>query len=104
MKDHYKWRLQNYAMAKPMDRIARTVQASTEDGGIVNFTGQDKVENAICDRIHKKIFHLSEQVPICQGQLQRDFGYLAHTPGPIQVLALMYNCLPGCDTATEELL
>ena len=31
-------------MSKPMDISARKVQASTEDGGIVDFTGQDKVE------------------------------------------------------------
>ena len=53
-----------------MVRSTRTVQASTEDGGVVDFTGQDKVKNAIWDIIHKKIFHLVEEVPICQGQLQ----------------------------------
>ena len=37
---------------KTMGRSARTVQASIEDGGIVDFTGQDKVENAIWDRIN----------------------------------------------------
>ena len=52
-----------------MGQSARTVQASTEDGGIVDFTGQDKVENDIWDRTHKKRFHLAEQPPICQGQL-----------------------------------
>ena len=37
------WWWQNYAMAKPMGRSASRVQASTEDGSIVDFTGQDNV-------------------------------------------------------------
>ena len=56
-------------MAKPMGQNARTFQASTDDGVIVDFTGQDKVENSIWDRIYKTIFHLVEQAPIYQGQL-----------------------------------
>ena len=55
-KDRSEWRRQNYAMEKPMGRSARTVQASTEDGGIVDFKGQDKVEKSIWYRIHKNIF------------------------------------------------
>ena len=54
-------------MAKPIGRSARKVQESTEDGGIFDFTGQDKEENAIWDRIHKNILHLEEQAQICQG-------------------------------------
>ena len=46
-------------MAEPMGQSARTVQALTEDDGIVDFTGQDKVENAIWDRIHNNIFYLA---------------------------------------------
>ena len=81
-------------MAKPMGRSARTVQASTEDGGIVDFTGQYKVENAIRDRIHKKRFHIAEQAPICQRQLRGDLGYLSNTPATSQVLAGTYNYPP----------
>ena len=58
-KDRYEWWRQNYAMAKPIGRSARAVQASTEDCGIVDFTGQDRVENAIWYRIHNKRFHIS---------------------------------------------
>ena len=50
-----------------MSRRTRRVQSSTVDGGIVNFTGKDKMENAIWDRIHKKRFHLAKQAPIYQG-------------------------------------
>ena len=74
-------------MAKPIGISARTVQAYTEDGGIVDFTGQGKAEKAIWDRIDKKRFHRSEQAPICQGQLQGDFGYLSKTPDTSQVFA-----------------
>ena len=81
-------------MAKPMGRSARIVQASTEDDSIVDFTGQDKVENAIWGRINKKRFHLAEQSLICQGQLQGDFGYLSNTPYNRQVLAGTYNYPP----------
>ena len=78
-------------MVKPMGRSARTVQSFTEDGGIIDFTGQDKVENSIWDRIHKNIFNLAEQAPICKGKLQGDFGYLANTPANSQFLAGTYN-------------
>ena len=81
-----------------------TFQASTEDGGIVDLTGQDKVENAIWDRIHKNIFHLAEQAPIFQGQLRGYFKYLANTPATSQVLSGTYNYPPGCDPETQELL
>ena len=43
-----------------MGRNARTVQSYTEDGGIIDFTVQDKVEKYIWDIIHKKGFHLAE--------------------------------------------
>ena len=91
-------------MEKPMGRSASTFQASTKDGGIVDFVGKDKVENAIWDIIHKKRFHIAEKAPIYQGQLRGDFGYLANTPATIQVLSGIYNYPPGCDTATQELL
>ena len=81
-------------MTKPIGRSARAVQASMEDGGTIDFTGQDKVENAIWDRINKKRFHLAEQAPICQGKILGDFGYLANTPATSPFLAGMYNYPP----------
>ena len=62
------------------------------------------MENAIWDRIHKKIFHLAEQAPIYQGQLRGDFGYLANTPATNQVLYGTYNYPLGCDPETQERL
>ena len=91
-------------MAKPMGRSARTVQSSTEDGGIVDFTGQDKVENTIWDIIPNNIFHIAEQAPIWQGKLRGDFGYLANTPDTSQVLSGTYNYPSGCDPATQDIL
>ena len=102
-KDCSEWRRQNYAMTKPMGRSARTVQASTEDGGVVDLTVQDKVENTIWDRIHKKMFHIAEEAPICQGQLQGYFGYLANTPATSQILSGTYKYPPRCDLETQEL-
>ena len=58
-RESSEWQRRNYAMAKPMGRSVRIVQASTEDGGIFDSTGQDKVENTIWDRIQKKRFHLA---------------------------------------------
>ena len=87
-----------------MGRSARTVQASTEDGYIVDFTGQDKAENTIWDRIHKKRFHLAEKSPIFQGKLRGDFGYLANIPDTSQVLSGTYNYPQVCYPATQELL
>ena len=87
-----------------MGQSSRTAQAFTEDGGIVGFTGQDRVENGIWDRIHKKRFHLAEQAPIFQGKIQGDFGYLANTPDNSQFLVGTYNYPPVCDPATQDLL
>ena len=87
-----------------MGRSTRKFQSSTEIGGIVEFTGQYKVENTIWDKINKKIFHLEEQASICQGQLRGEFGYLANTPAASQVLYGAYNYPPGCDPATQDTL
>ena len=96
-KDRFEWRRQKYAMEKHMGRSAKTVQASTEDSGIFDFTGQDQVENAIWDIIHKKMFYLAEQATICQGQLRGDFIYPDNTPATSKVLSGTYNYPSGCD-------
>ena len=87
-----------------MGRSARKLQAYKEDGGIFDFTEQNKVEKSIWGRIHKKRFHLAEQAPICQGQIQGDFVYLSNTPTTSQLLSGTYNYPPGYDHATQELL
>ena len=65
---------------------------------------RDKSDAEEWDRIHKKIFHLAEQEPICQGQIRGDFGYLSNTPTTIQVLSGTYNYPLGCNVATKDLL
>ena len=52
------------------------MQAKVEDGIVIDFEGQNKVEKEIWDWIHNKRFYLAEQVSICQGQLRGEFGFL----------------------------
>ena len=54
-------------MKKPMGQSARTVQASTEDVGVIEFTGQDKLENTIWYRINKKYFILQNKHQVVKG-------------------------------------
>jgi hypothetical protein len=46
-------------------------------GNVVKHTTQESVQTVIWEEIHKKPFYLAEEVPICQGQLCGDFGYLS---------------------------
>ena len=44
-------------------------------GEVVDFKGQDAVQNTIWSRIHNQCFFLAETAPICQDRLRGEFGY-----------------------------
>ena len=90
------WRRLNYSMAKSKDHSVRTVQTVDDDGVVTDHTAQASVQEAIWSEIIGQRFHLTEQAPICQGQLCGDFGYMAFSPtarqswmGPITSLSTL---------------
>ena len=52
-------------MSKPQGRSIRIVQAEIDIGEVVDFEGQDVIQNEIWSRIHDQRFYLAEQAPIC---------------------------------------
>jgi hypothetical protein len=51
------------------------VQVETKDGGVLEFTTQVDMHEAIWSNISWKRFYLAEEAPICNGQLREVFGY-----------------------------
>ncbi len=72
-KERSRWRRYRYATSKPRGRSARVVQATEDDGRVVDISGQEAVEDAIWDRIHRHRFYGSESAPICGGELREEF-------------------------------
>ena len=103
-KERSSWRRRKHAMNKPRGRSARVVQATDEDGGIVEFSDQPSVEDAIWDRIHSKRFFNGESAPICKGTLRGDFGYMADTDASNRVLEGNYTFPDGTHEGTIKLL
>ncbi len=46
-----------------------------EDRELVEFSTQEEVQNATWSNIHRKIFYLAEEAPICIAPMQEVFGY-----------------------------
>ena len=91
-------------MGKSRGGSVRSVQIERYRGAIEEATTQQKVHEAIWDKIHRKRFYLAEQAPICQGSLRGDFGYTACSPTAKKALKGRYKYLEGFDLATRELL
>ena len=56
-KDRAHWRRLDYGMRKSYGRIALVVSEKTDDGNIVEYEGQKKVEEAIWSKIHDEQFY-----------------------------------------------
>ena len=103
-KDRAHWRCLNYGMRKSYSRSARVVSDKTDDGNIVEYEGQKKVEEAIWSKIHDERLYAAEKAPICQDRLRGEFGYQAYTPAARRVLDGTYNYTDDFDPPTKELL
>ena len=55
-------------MAKPMGQDARTFQASTEDGGIVDFTVQDRLKMPFGIEYTRRYFILHKKYQSVKGK------------------------------------
>ena len=102
-KERSRWRRYKFAMNKPRGRSARVVHATDDDGQIVEFSGQNKVEDEIWNRIHRTRFYGSESAPVCKGRMREEFGYKANTVAADQVLRGTYAFRDGIHGGTKEI-
>ena len=91
-------------MRKSYVHSAWVVSEKTDDGNIVEYEGQKKVEEAIYSKIHDERLYAAEKAPICQVMLGGEFGYQADTQAARQVLDGTYNYTEDFDPPTKELL
>ncbi len=75
-----------------------------QGGAIVEQTTQDTVEQTVFSKIHDKQYTQAEEAPICNGDLFRDFGYLANTPASRAVLDGTYKMPTTSNMATAGFL
>ena len=64
---------------------------------------QETVKQGIFSEVHKKQYTLAGEAPICNGDLFRNFGYLANTPASRAVLDCTYKMPTYPDQATAKL-
>ena len=76
-KDKSFWRRMSYALGAPRGGACFRVQVGQPDGTVEESTGQENLQEAIRNNIHKKCFHLAESAPLCSGNLRGTFGYNA---------------------------
>ena len=75
-----------------------------QDGTVQEHNGQDELNEAIWDNIHRKRFHLAESVPLCNGALRGTFGYNAICHISHMILEGTYDYPPDFDEPTKEIL
>jgi hypothetical protein len=97
------WRRLNYVTGKKRTRSATMIQVKAKGGAILERTTQDAVKNRIFTKIHEKRYTLAGKAPICNGELFKQFGYMANTPASKAVLNGTYAAPVDTDTATKEL-
>ena len=91
-------------LGKPRGGACFKVQVGNADGTVEEFTGQEDLEKAIWDNIHRKRFILAEDMPLCMGALQGNFGYNVVLLATKSVLAGTYMYPESFDKATKEIL
>jgi hypothetical protein len=75
------------------------------DGTVEEFLGQDELQKAIWDNIHRKRFHLAELAPLCSDPILRGiFGYNAICQTSHDILEGTYAFPLNFDKATREIL
>jgi hypothetical protein len=100
---HNFWRTLNYVTGKKKTCSATSIQVEGQDSAIMEQTMQDTVEQTIFSEIHEKWYTLAGEVPICNGNLFQDFGYMATTPASLTVLDGTYVLPLSSDAPTSEL-
>ena len=97
------WRQLNFVTGKKKTRSAMTIQIDCQGGAIMEQMTQETVKQGIFSEVHNKQYTLAGEAPICNGDLFRDFGYLANIPASRAVLDSTYKMPTDSDKATAEL-
>jgi hypothetical protein len=71
---------------------------------VEEHTGQEDLQEAIWNNIHKKRFHLAESAPLCTGNLRGTFGYNAIFQTSQEILDGTYNYPQDFIQAFKEIL
>jgi hypothetical protein len=103
-KDKQFWWQMTYDLGKPRGGTYFWVQVEHGDGTTEEYTGQEEMQEAIWDNIHRKRFHLAELAPLCQEPLRGTFRYNAICQTSQEILDGMYEYPPEFDEATKEIL
>jgi hypothetical protein len=95
----------NYALGKPRGGACFKVQVAQPDSTVEEFLGQDELQKAIWDNIHRKRFHLAELAPLCSDPILRGtFGYNAICQTSHEILEGTYAFPLNFNKATREIL
>ena len=97
------WGRLRFALGKKRGRSVASVQVEDTRGAIMEYSGQQPVQDAIFSEVHRKRFFLAEQAPICNGWMRGAFGYLARSPTAKAILDGSYIYPTDFDEATKEL-
>jgi hypothetical protein len=102
-KDRSFWRHINYVLGKQSSGSCFKVQVPQKDGGVVEHTSQDDLQNAIWTNIHRRRFYLVDEAPLCSESLRGMFGYNPVSHIARTVLAGTYEYPPDFDQAMREI-
>ena len=103
-KDKSFWRRMSYTLGALRGGTCFRVQVEQPVGTVEESTGQENLQEAIWNNIHKKRFHLAESAPLCSGNLRGTFGYNAICQTLQKILDGMYAYPKDFDQATKEIL
>jgi hypothetical protein len=103
-KDKRFWRRTTYDLGKPRGGACFWVRVEQGDVTTEEYTGQEEMQEAIWDNIHRKRFHLAKLAPLCQEPLCGTFGCNAICQTLQGILDGMYEYPPEFDEATKEIL
>ncbi len=93
-----------YDLGKLRGGACFRVQVEQGDKTTEEYTGQEELQEAIWDNIHRKRFHLAKLASLCQEPLRGTFGYNAICQTSQEILDGMYEYPPEFDEATKEIL
>jgi hypothetical protein len=94
----------DYSMSKSHGLSARVVSEVDNNGVVTEHKGQDRVQEKIWSNVHDKQFIITEQAPVCKGNLRKEFRHHTVTEAAKKVLEGSCNYEQGFDQSTKELM
>jgi len=102
-RDRAFWRRLNWALGAKRGNSVSAVQVEDGEGGIIEYTTQPEVQNALWREVHRTRYHMAEEAPICQGKLRGMFGYNADTVAARAVLDRKFEFSDEFHEATRRI-